>query len=153
MIVDRIENAQQYNCLSENIAKALEILKNTDFAGKEDGRYDIDGDELFYIVQRYETKPVSDGKFEAHQKYIDIQFVVQGAELLGYAPLSQLEVKTAYDQAGDCALYKIPAEFTSVNLQAGVFCILYPQDGHMPGRELNGPQKVHKIVVKVKINA
>ena len=152
MIVDTIENSHLYSGLGENIAKALEILQMVDFTIKADGRCDVDGDELFYIVQRYATKPFEDGLFEAHEKYIDIQFVADGEEVISYARLENLEVEKPYDEAGDCALYKVPGEVAAINMAAGMFCVLFPQDGHMPCRELNGPSNVLKVVVKVKIN-
>ena len=153
MIVDKIENAGLYSSLSANLARALEVLKTTDLAQKADGRYDIDGDNLFYFVQRYTSKPVEQGKLETHQNYIDIQFVADGQELLGYAPLEGLEVTEPYDPEKDVAFYKTPANLTPVNLSADVFCVLYPADAHMPGCQLNGPAQVLKAVVKVKINA
>ncbi len=153
MIVDKIENAHLYVNLSENIAKALEILKSTDFAEKKDGRYDVDGDNLYYFVQRYETRPLSQCKLEAHKNYIDIQFVADGEELLGYCPLENLETREPYNQAKDVALYKVPARITLVNLQPGMFCLLFPQDAHMPKCQLDAPSNVLKVVVKVKINA
>jgi YhcH/YjgK/YiaL family protein len=153
MIVDKIENAHLYANLSENITKALEILKNTDFAEKTDGRYDVDGDNLYYFAQRYTTKPANQCKLEAHKNYIDIQFVADGRELLGYCPLENLEIKEPYNQAKDVALYKVPDRITLINLAPGMFCALFPQDAHMPKCQLDVPSNVLKVVVKVKINA
>jgi len=152
MIVDKIENAHLYSNLFPNLARALEVSKNTDLSEKADGRYDIDGDNLFYFVQRYTTKPIEQGKLETHQDYIDIQFVASGEELLGYAPLDDLEVTEPYNPEKDVAFYKTPANLTPVNLSAGMFCVLYPADAHMPGCQLNQPAQVLKAVVKVKIN-
>ena len=50
MIVDKIENADLYAKLAERIAKAFEILKDTDFASKENGKYEVEGEELFYVI-------------------------------------------------------------------------------------------------------
>ena len=152
MIVDKIENAHLYAGLSGKIAKALEILKDTDFAKKTDSRYDVDGDNLFYIVERYETNPVEQGRLEAHKKYIDVQFIAGGEEMLGYYPLDKLQIEQPYDEQKDIAFYKVPGKISSVNLEAGMFCVLFPQDAHMPCRQLAGPANVLKVVVKVKIN-
>ncbi len=151
MIVDKIENAQLYADLSDDIAKALAFLKDTDFAQKKDGRYDIDGDNLYYIIQRYQTKPIGQGKLEAHRKYIDVQFVADGEELLGYAHLENLETQEPYNEEKDCVLYEVSENITNVTLMPGTFCILFPDDAHMPCRELNGPSNVLKVVVKVKL--
>ena len=151
MIVDKITNADLYTNISDRLAKALEFLKDTDFAKKQPGRYEIDGDNIFYMVQKYQTQPAEDGKFETHKNYIDIQFVVQGRELLGYAVLDDLEIQTPYDKSGDCTFYRTPKNYTPVSLNEAMFCILFPQDGHMPGKQLENPTDVLKVVVKVKI--
>ena len=153
MIVDKIENSDLYAKLSERIAKAFEILKETDFTEKSDGKYEVEGEELFYVVERYTTKPIEQGRLEAHKKYIDVQFVASGEELMGFSPIDKLEIEQPYNEEKDIAFYKVPEQITKVNLEAGMFCILFPQDGHIPGRQLNGSSNVLKVVVKVKINA
>ena len=96
MILDKINNANLYKGISENLDKALYVLQTQDFAAKEDGKYVVDGDNVFYMVQRYTTKPLDQGKLEAHKKYIDIQMLVKGSEIIGYANLEGL--KRAYNE-------------------------------------------------------
>lgn len=151
MIVDKVQNVNLHSPLSDSIAKALEILKDNP-AEKADGRYDVDGDNLFYLVQRYQTGPIEQGKLEAHKKYIDIQFVAEGIEIIGYEPIGNLETDVPYSEEKDCVFYKPGEDFTPVTLTAGMFCILYPDDAHMPAREVNVPCDVTKVVIKVKIN-
>ena len=152
MIVDKIENAHFYSGLCEKLTRTLEILKDLNPADKDDGRYDVEGDELYYLVQRYETKPIEQGRLEVHQKYIDVQFIAEGEELLGYCPLENLECIQPYTEAKDCALYKAPEQLGMVKLTKGMFCILFPQDTHMPCRQASGPSNVIKVVTKVKID-
>ena len=152
MIVDYIENAYLYIGLSDGLRKAFEIIKDKALSQKADGRYDVDGDKLYYIVQHYTTKPREECKLEAHKKYIDVQFVVTGQEIIYYTPLNGLKIETPYDQTKDVAFYKVPADITGVNLTPGMFCILFPQDAHIPGCQIDGPSNVHKVVVKVKMN-
>jgi YhcH/YjgK/YiaL family protein len=152
MIVDKIENAHFYTTLNDLLAKAFEILKDKTLIQKNDGRYEVDGDKLYYIVQRYTTKPVEECKLEAHKKYIDVQFVVSGQEIIYHTPLNGLKIETPYDASKDVAFYKVPAGITAVNLAPGMFCILFPQDAHIPGCQIDGPSDVHKVVVKVKMD-
>jgi biofilm protein TabA len=151
MIVDRIENAKLYPELPEKLKKALQALGSTNFAEKENGRYDIDGEKIYYLVQRYTTKPVEQGRLEAHEKYIDIQYLAEGSEIMGYCPLDELEVETPYNEQKDIVFYKTPANVSPIVLSPGVFAILYPQDAHAPKCQLKGPSEVLKVVVKVKI--
>ncbi|MHC4123928.1 MAG: NanQ anomerase/TabA/YiaL family protein [Planctomycetota bacterium] len=153
MIVDKIENAHLYSNISESLGKALKILSDKQIIQKEDGRYDVDGDNLFYTVQRYRTKPFKEGKLEAHKKYIDIQFITEGKEILGHTTIKNLQIDKPYDDQIDVAFYELPDRINKLNLTEGTFCILFPHDAHMPCRELNGPSNVLKVVVKVKVNA
>ncbi len=151
MVIDKIENAYLYAGLSAEIKKGLEILKEENLAAKKDGRYEVDGDNFYYIVQRYTTKTIEECRLEAHRKYIDIQFAAEGEEMIGHCEISQLNVDKPYDEAKDVAFYKAPKKINTVILSKGTFCILFPQDGHMPCCQLAGPCEVLKVVVKVKI--
>ena len=153
MIVDRIENAHLYTSLDGGIAKALDLLKAPGLVEKADGKYDVEDEKLFYVVDRYQTQPVEQGRFEAHRKYIDVQFIAAGQEMIGYCHLENLQIDEPYDAGNDIAFYKQPAEITAVNLTAGMFCILFPEDAHMPCRQTKGPENVTKIVVKVRTDA
>lgn len=152
MVVDKLENAYLYAGLSAKIKKGLEVLKDKKLSAKKDGRYEVDGDNLYCIIQRYTTKPIKEGRLEAHKKYIDIQFAANGEEVIGHSLLSQLNVEEPYDEAKDVVFYKVPEKINTVKLSKGVFCILFPQDGHMPGCQLASPCEVLKVVVKVKID-
>jgi biofilm protein TabA len=152
MIVDKIENAHLYTPLNDQLAKAFEILTDKALSQKADGRYEVDGDKLYYIVQHYATKPVEECKLEAHKKYIDVQFIVSGQEIVYYTTVNGLKIETPYDQTKDVAFYKVPADITAVNLTQGMFCILFPQDAHIPCCRVNGLSNVHKVVVKVRMD-
>jgi YhcH/YjgK/YiaL family protein len=117
-----------------------------------DGRYDIDGDDIYALVMTYHTKAAKELKFEAHKKYIDIQLLVEGREILDVSLGTNLEVEVPYSEQDDGVLYKSPKHFTSVLLEPGVFTILYPNDIHRPGRKLEKEIPVRKMVIKVRIN-
>jgi YhcH/YjgK/YiaL family protein len=153
VVIDKLENAYLYAGLSAKIKKGLEVLKDKKLSAKKDGRYEVDGDGLYYIIQRYTTKPIEEGRLEAHKRYIDIQFAADGEEMIGHSPLGKLDVETPYDETKDVAFYKVPEKINTVKLSEGMFCILFPQDGHIPGCQLNGPSNVVKVVVKVKADA
>jgi biofilm protein TabA len=149
MILDKISNADLYKGLSANLDKGLELLKDPTIIQKEAGRYEVDGDNLFYMIQIYETKTKEEMLFEAHKDYIDIQAVLDGAETIGYAPADELEVEIPYEP--DVFKCKDPEIFTEAKLAKGLFGIFFPNDAHKPCYQYNGPGNVHKLVVKVKI--
>lgn len=152
MIIDKTENCKLYAPLSEKLAKAFEIISDPAIGTKEDGKYEIDGSDLFYIVMHYETKPLAKGVIEAHKKYVDVQFVADGAEVMGYTPLDGLQIEQPYDAEGDAVLYKAPADMTALKVNKGMFCIFWPEDGHMPGCHETTAAKVCKVIVKIRID-
>jgi len=147
MIIDQLKNAGIYHGLGENLRKALDYLAANDFSTMETGRYDIDGDTVFALVQRYETKPRENGLWEAHRRYIDVQYVASGIETLGYAHISSLAETQEYSAEKDCQLLSGSGDF--VTGRAGSFIIFYPEDAHMPCMAYGDPAPVLKVVVKV----
>ena len=82
MILDLIGNRERYSGLGASIERALEYLADTDFTALEDGRHPIDGEAIFALVSSYDTEPESARSFEAHRKYIDVQYLLTGRENL-----------------------------------------------------------------------
>ena len=148
MIIDKIKNADIYYNLGEKIEKALRYLKEKDFSSMSDGKYEIYGNKIFAMVSRYETKPVNTGVWEAHKKYIDVQYIAEGTEKLGYAPVDILTVSEEYSEEKDIMF--LNGEGSYIGAGKGAFLIFYPGDGHMPGLNPGDSKKnVLKVVVKV----
>jgi YhcH/YjgK/YiaL family protein len=148
MIIDQLKNASQYFGTHPRLESAFKYLRNTDLGKIEAGRYEIQGADLFVLVQNYDSKAREKGRWEAHRKYIDIQYVYKGTELIGYANIDALQAGT-YDDAKDFWEFKGNGDFLKV--AAGTFLVLFPQDGHMPGIAVSGSEPVKKIVVKVRV--
>jgi len=149
MIIDKLSNAGIYNFKNLNIKKALEYLINTDFPSIEDGKYHIDADSIISIINTYETKNSSESYLEAHKKYIDVQYVIEGIEFVGYLPLNGQTVFKDYDDENDYMLFNENCSY--IKFSKGMFAIFFPQDLHKPGINYNSISKVKKAVIKVKI--
>lgn len=147
MIIDRIDNYKRYEGLGLKISLVLDHIRKTDFISKETGRYDIDGDEIFVVVSNYHTRDRAVCRLEAHRKYIDVQYMAEGSELIGYAHLTGQKIALEYDAENDIEFFEGDASF--IKLDQGMFAIFHPQDLHMPGTGEGNP--VRKIVVKVKV--
>lgn len=148
MIVDNIKNAHLYYNIDEKYKTALEFLQNTDLINLENGKYPISGDDIYIIVQEYETKPEKDGKLEAHQKYTDIQYIIKGQEKLGYLNIERFSPSTSYDIDKDILFGEGDCDFIKAN--EGDFLIFTPQDAHMPCISIDGASQVKKAVVKIR---
>lgn len=148
MIVDNIKNAPLYYDLNDRIKTALKYLEKTDLKNLPCGKHEISGDDIFIIVEEYNSKPIEQGKWEAHRKYIDIQIVIKGEEKLGYTNVNNIRTIVEYDADKDILFGKGDGSF--INASAKDFLIFTPEDAHMPGIAISSPSPVKKAVVKVK---
>ena len=87
MIYDSLKHLEQYKELSPRLYRGLQLLCTTDFSTLEDKQYEVEGRDLFFSLRSYDSKPINDTP-EAHREYVDIQFLVEGEEKIGVAPLA-----------------------------------------------------------------
>lgn len=148
MIFDTLDNVNNYEGLGR-VYTALKFLSETDFSKIDLGRYELDGDNIFYMVQSYDTDPDKTIS-EAHKKYIDIQYMVEGEEIIGVADISCDKELTEAKEENDVWFYNCKTE--PLTLSAGKYMVLYPNDLHCPGVATNGTALTcRKVVVKVKV--
>lgn len=150
MIHDSIRNAALYLPINPRLAVAFEYVSTFD-RGMDDGRYVIDGEEVFALVQSYDTAPAKEKLFESHRRHIDVQFVATGRERILHTDARELDVETPYDEEKDIVFYAEPGFSSSILLRRGEFVILHPDDAHKPGCMAGGRDGVKKVVVKVRI--
>lgn len=152
MIFDLCGNIAGYSKNNKKVWRAA-----FDFIAKvtpemEDGKYHLQGDDLFGIVQSYDTKPLIEGKIEIHRRYIDIQTIIVGTERIFYSPICMLDELTSYSEEKDCAFYRfMPDVATEFRLSPGKFMMFFPEEGHMPCIcNVDGASaKVKKVVMKI----
>jgi YhcH/YjgK/YiaL family protein len=148
MIIDSLANAALYRSVSPVIARAFDYVLHTNFAAMADGKHPVEGDEMFAMVQRYKTRPPGQGRWEAHLRYIDLQVVISGIERVGYGHISRFTA-APYDAEIDVTFPAGTGDF--VTATEGTFLLLWPEDVHMPGIEVDEPTPVLKVVVKIAI--
>ncbi|OBQ55229.1 YhcH/YjgK/YiaL family protein [Halodesulfovibrio spirochaetisodalis] len=148
MIVDILENIDTYECLSPHFATAFEFMRRTDLATLPDGQYEIDGRTVFATVFRGQGKKATEAKMEAHNEYIDIQFVLQGTEKMGWKARSTMSsVAEEPEEYPDVFFYdEEPVSWSTV--QSGAYAIFFPEDAHMP---LISDGEIHKVIIKVAV--
>jgi YhcH/YjgK/YiaL family protein len=150
MIVTDLKHMDDRVDITHSLNKAFEFLRLHDLQKLPDGRVEIDGERVFALVQRYETITTDEPKFECHKKYIDVQYIVSGEEIIGWAPAERVKITDAYDAAKDICFGTVEkGKRTLVYLQAGQFAVMYPEDGHAPKIAAGTVSSVMKIVIKV----
>ena len=149
MIYDSIKNGKLYTGLGPAFRDVFEFINGNNLEKTAAGRYPLK-DGVYYLVQEYETKPESEGLFEAHRKFIDLQYIASGRERHYFANISDVKLKTPYNEEKDFAAYE--GSGYSLILNRGFFAIYYPEDIHMPNlRAGNEPEKTIKVVFKIPV--
>lgn len=144
MIIDSIEHLEDYKAVLPYLEEGLEAVKKngTDQIGKymfEHG---------FYMVQEGVTKPLSEGDFESHQKYIDLQIILEGSEEVAWHDVRDLKVTIPYEEAGDKQKLSGDREHHML-ISKGMFWAAFPWDGHRPVCHTDEPHTYRKIVMKL----
>ena len=152
MIFDNIKNCEIYYGLNPKFEKAFRFIQKAVEEKLEVGKYEIDGKEIYALVQNYDSKLKENSSFEGHENYIDIQYVIEGCEMMGVVDISKAEVRDEYNPEKDITFYQDSEMASYCTATQGDFCVFYPHDIHRPGMALNdSPSNVKKIVVKVRI--
>jgi YhcH/YjgK/YiaL family protein len=146
VIYDYVKNLNVYAALLPRIENYIKFM--VDSWDLPVGRYELsDGD--FVLVQEGATKPVSEGKFEAHKNFLDLQVVVAGKENIKWQNIDLLNETVPYDEAVDKVNFSGEGDTLSIN--EGMFYIMFPEDGHMACVHLDAPSSYRKLVIKIKL--
>lgn len=152
MIIDHMGNSECYETLHPQFKKAFDFIRNTDLMNKEVGRYEIDGDNLFGLVQEYDTVDYTKKFYETHKTYIDIQFIISGSEMMGHGSKEKLTVTNPYNPEKDVEKFET-AKLSECRIDERFYAIFFPGDPHMPGCSVpgEGDQAVKKLVLKIRM--
>lgn len=135
------------------LQKGLQYLRDTDFSALENGKYSIDGDNMFAIISEYVPDVKENRKAETHNKYIDIQYIAAGEEIMGFADLANgTEKPEGYLADKDATFYAAVKEEIAITVRQGMFAVFFPWDIHRPGCVSQPGVTVRKVVVKIKLD-
>jgi len=149
MIYDTLAHIDAYRGLQPRIVRALDLLRETDFAALADGTYEVEGRDLFFFLQSYETKPCNHEP-EAHKLYADLMMMLSGQEEIGVAPLERV-TDTGKDTEGDIRFYT--GQTVPILLDGDRFALFLPGDAHAPGIAPGGIcAPCRKCVVKIRLD-
>ena len=152
MIVTSVSSLNRYHGLSKNLDIAIDWLLRGGWEGHADGRLDIDGDNVYALFQRYESKKPENARFETHREYIDIQLLLEGEEHVYVRDPRDLPIAVPYTY--DIEFQEVPAdpEAHVCLLRPGTALILFPEDAHRPGVCIDGKRiHCHKVVLKIHV--
>jgi biofilm protein TabA len=147
--IDQQQFARQYSKSKKWWDEAFAYLKKTNLSSLTPGNYPIDGEDVFVKVTEAVSKDVDSSKWESHHHYHDIHYVINGKEMIGITPVSEVTPTTAYDSSRDILFY---TGFGPYFLAApDRFFIIFSNQAHRPFIKVGGyEQKVKRIVIKVR---
>lgn len=142
---------QEKRAFHPAIAKGIEFLRSNDLAALEAGKYEVQGNDLFVMIQETMTEAKELRKPESHAKYIDIQYLIAGAgEIIGVARQSDANVISLNDlETKDIAFYSHVADEFDICLRPGMFAVFFPDDVHRPCVSAGADGPIKKAVVKI----
>ncbi|MGQ8337463.1 YhcH/YjgK/YiaL family protein [Sunxiuqinia sp. A32] len=149
---DQVDFAKYYHQNPRRWNKAFDFLSATDFQNIEPGKYELDGESLYANVDQYRTRDEEDTRFETHNKYADIQYLIKGKEYIGVVELSKMQkAMFPYNKEKDITFYS-SSENNYRLADSSRFFIFLPDDAHRPCLKVDDNLEVKKIVVKVLLN-
>ena len=154
MIIGNINDKLQINFLKDNnvfLKEAFEYLEKSDFSCLSIGKFDMGYEKVFGIYQEYTTHRIEGHIWEAHKKYLDLQFLITGEELVSVSPLSSIIVSREYSEEADVLLGTAKGNTKLISLNKDEFIILFPNEAHMPAISDSTISNNKKIVVKIPI--
>lgn len=151
MIYGNKNQIEEFAFLDEKVKTCFEYIASHDLYAMQPGRYEIDGDRIFLNLEEFETIPAEGRDFEAHKRYLDLFYIVDGAEQVDVSFIQKLR-NNGYEEARDRMSLDGDAACSLV-LSEGDFLICYPHDGHRPAICVGEPAQIKKAVFKIQIEA
>lgn len=151
MIIGHLhQTSSTESAVTANIAKALQHLREIDYREIEPGKYPIDGDKMFAIVQDPLTQSWDSGLPEFHARHIDVQYLLSGEEALGFSPANpDLIPCDDFLDERDIAFVAPQEHETRIVLTPGMFAVFFPGELHRPCRAVNQAMRIKKVVIKI----
>jgi len=155
MIIGHLANIEnEIGFYPAGLQQGLKFLLETDLSLLALGKHEIQENKIYAMVAEYETQAIEQRRPEAHIKYLDIQYICSGQEMIGSSPLTAVsEIDEDCLKARDVIFYKGMTKETQIILSPGMFAVYFPWDAHRPNCNVGGEScKIRKVVVKIAID-
>ena len=153
MIVGTLDSIQTQIVQRPSIMAALAYLQELDLETIQDGRYEVQDDRIFSIIQSYLTEMTADSvEVEGHRKYIDVYWMLAGSDQFGWIPTNKLEDLPKYDADKDVWKKVVKAPMLSyITLTQDDVAVLFPEDAHVAQLAVKEPATARKVILKVAV--
>ena len=146
MIICPWKELPRYEAVIPGLAEAMKAVEALE--SMEPATYPLSGSNKI-LVQKVTTKEWETSKLEAHREFLDIQYIVSGKEMVGWAPLDTLTPADEFNTQKDKGMYTGPN--TPIAIAEGYCYVVYPEDAHAPSVHIGEGGEVSKLVIKLKV--
>ena len=152
LVLDK-KHISKYLGMDARLDAGLRMIAEGLVEGQADGKY-IDSDRMYHNIETYQTKSHEMTRYEAHDKYIDIQYLRAGQERIDVLASRDGLKETERNEDADLFFYEAEdmVKGHQVSMKAGMLAVFYPEDVHRPGMCLDQTETVEKIVFKIKVD-
>ena len=153
MFFESLEHAKVYYQNNPVFMNALNTIQSFSENPFHTGRWNIDGENMYMVAAEYKYSALTiSSQMEAHRKYIDIMYMLEGEECIFCKPTSKLHnITSSFNLEKDFLLADIDADVVPNALKKGQVAVLLPEDAHCPGCNLDGESSVRKLICKLAV--
>ena len=148
MWIGNIETIEACNLVSKQDVEQMKcFFRENDIQKLPCGTYKL-AENNFVNVFEYDTKE-NNGLYEAHKKYVDIHYVIDGEECVFYAEKFS-QIKQSYDEVKDYYL-GIVNDAKNLCLSGEKMVVFDIDEPHKAGVLLDNSSYVRKAVFKIEV--
>lgn len=146
MIICPMNALERYEAIIPGLREALEVISQIqDYTPRT---IPLSGNNRI-LIQEVTSKSVEGRACEAHRKFLDVQCIVDGQEVMGWAPVSTLTPTQEFNEETDCGMYTGKLDY--VRIDAGYCYVVFPEDAHLPNSHIDTPCTYRKMVIKLAL--
>lgn len=151
MIVGRLsEVSAERNVLPAAVVRGIEALVKLEPTFIAAGRYEVEGGQLFVLIQDVDSRSFEESRSEAHGKFADVQIPLSASERYGFSfPQPGLACTEDRLEANDVAFYEKPSSEFFMDIHPGDYVVFFPGELHRPCLAINEKMKIRKAVIKI----
>ena len=146
MIICPWKELTRYEAVIPGLAEAMKAVEALE--SYEPATYPLSGSNKI-LVQKVTTKAWETSQLEAHREFLDIQYIISGKEMVGWAPLDTLAPADEFNTQKDKGMYT--GKNTPIAIEEGYCYVVYPEDAHAPSVHMGEGGEVIKLVIKLKV--
>ena len=152
MIYSNLNTGDSLAVYPAAVRRALAWLKSTDVTAMEPGTVELEGRDIYAMVQDVTTHPVEGSWPEVHRDYVDLMYWPEAGERIGVAHFMGDEPVHEARPASDVYFLEHVAGENILATVPGDFCLLFPWDAHRPALHPAGePVTFRKVVMKIAV--